>query len=217
MKKISCLSMFLFCAFWLAAASASINQKQVDQKPAYLFVLSAKNGWVKKAGKNTYLLAMRLSAKGQVTMFSDRPYRIVKLISVKEFLSIGRQQRDSFLKDPANAALSSINIRPTIIKVIHVYSKKNWLYYKFQLVKPGATISVGTLSKIVITIDSSSATCNSAASSQCSACESTYKSCYQNVVNSGATVDMQELALYGCSYHREDCSDSNNCCTGFGG
>lgn len=95
------LTLFLIFPFWLSIAYADTKDKK---KPVeWLFVITSKEGEITKNNKDQYILTLDHAKIERVLMFSDRPNRIVKYISPKDFKRLWGEGKNSFQKDPPNA------------------------------------------------------------------------------------------------------------------
>ena len=67
----------------------SNQQAESKNKPEFLFILSAKEGEITKISNNKYKLVIKKSNFHEpVIAFSDRPYRIVKHLSMPQLLML---------------------------------------------------------------------------------------------------------------------------------
>ena len=93
------------------------------KEPEWLFVLTSKHGEIAKSAQGQYTLTLEDKHMQRVLMFSNRPYRLGREISVTQLKDIWGKGDDSFEKDPPNAAvvingssqpvvLTSINVTP---------------------------------------------------------------------------------------------------------
>ena len=126
-RKVGLLLSLVFGMMVLSSCSkdTSKNTKPAaseDKAPSFLFVLQANKGKIikekdTKTNKDQHYLVLAHDLKNlhQVIMFSDRPDRIVKIISDKELEGMWKQGDDSFEKDPPNAVLSSAGQKAQIM------------------------------------------------------------------------------------------------------
>jgi hypothetical protein len=78
-------------------------QKKADQ---WLFVITAKEGEIKKNDAGKYTLTLHHSKIERVLAFTDRPNRLVKIIAPQHFKKLwGGNANNSFKKDPPNAVV----------------------------------------------------------------------------------------------------------------
>ena len=134
-------------------ASTQLARKMPSER--FLFVLSSAKGYVKKINNTEYVLVMHLANMNQVTMFSDRPNRVLKTISGKELQKLWTEGVNSFGSNPPNAVLSSKNMRPVVVTLTGVRVKGDLIQYKFKLLKtPIKFTPTKVKSGIVLTIDS---------------------------------------------------------------
>lgn len=96
------LSLFLILSFQLSLAYAD-SDTQKKENVEWLFVVTAKEGEIKQNEQGQYVLTLEHAKIERVLAFSDRPYRIVKMISLKDFKRLWGEGKNSFEKDPPNA------------------------------------------------------------------------------------------------------------------
>jgi hypothetical protein len=85
------------------------NEKQTviaKKSPSFLFVLQAHKGEIKKTKDGKIHLVLSKDQVHHVIMFSDRPNRIVRIITEEKLKSMWKEGKDSFENDPPNAVLS---------------------------------------------------------------------------------------------------------------
>ena len=103
------------------------------QARSYLYALSGKNGLIRKTTNGQYLLEMTLPIKNQVTMFSDRPYRIVKPISGNELKKIwDKGGPNSFAANPPNAVLEIASMQAKVVTLTGFQFRGNQALYTFK-------------------------------------------------------------------------------------
>lgn len=96
------LSLFLILPFQLSTAYADAD-KDKKQAVEWLFVITSKEGEIKKNDQGQYVLTLDHAKIERVLAFSDRPNRIVKFISPENFKKLWREGKNSFKDDPPNA------------------------------------------------------------------------------------------------------------------
>ena len=82
--------------------------------PSFLFVIQAKQGTIETKNGKTYLV-LKHADVNHVIMFSDRPNRIVKVVTGNDLQKLWKVGKDSFEKDPPNAVLSSAGQKAQIV------------------------------------------------------------------------------------------------------
>ena len=79
--------------------------------PSFLFVLQAKEATLQpiKGELYRYTLSMKLNDDNvsKIIQFSDRPYRIVEMMTAKQLYDLWGEGTNSFKDDPPNAVLSA--------------------------------------------------------------------------------------------------------------
>ena len=114
LKKIGLMLSVVFGVLLLSSCGKdSTKNTKADpvaseaKAPSYFFVIQAKQGTIETKNGKTYLVLKHDKDNlHHVIMFSDRPDRIVEIISDKELERMWKQGEDSFEKDPPNAVLS---------------------------------------------------------------------------------------------------------------
>lgn len=97
------LSLFLILPFQLSKSYAD-DVKDKKKSIEWLFVISSKEGEIKKNDQGQYELILNHAHIERVLAFSDRPNRIVKFISPQDFKKLwGEGGKNSFEKHPPNA------------------------------------------------------------------------------------------------------------------
>jgi hypothetical protein len=76
MKRMMTVVIGFVCVFVMLSAWA-----KPPKMCAYLYLVSGTNGKIKQISERSYQLTMTMPTTNQVTVFSDRPYRIIKSIS----------------------------------------------------------------------------------------------------------------------------------------
>ena len=122
------------------ALGATYGLAAPKQARSYLYALSGKNAQIKHMSNNEYTLEMTLPANKQVTMFSDRPYRIVKPISGLALKKIWQQGgNNSFAANPPNAVLEVAGADSMVVTLTGFQIDKNRTTYTFH---PIANIAI---------------------------------------------------------------------------
>ncbi|MBU3759404.1 MAG: hypothetical protein FGM27_05675 [Candidatus Omnitrophica bacterium] len=110
MKKIwLVLSALILSPSILNAASSHILDS--SQRPAYLFVQTAKSGSFDG-------IQITLNDVSPTVYFSDRPYRVAGHISTEQFIAGWFQGPGNFEADPPNATLSVFNPDGTLLNTV---------------------------------------------------------------------------------------------------
>lgn len=105
--KLFILSLFFVLPLSLSQAYAdshNSNTTKTQKTPVeWLYVITAKDGEIKKNEQGQYMLILEHGKIEKVLAFSDRPNRIVKIIPAEKFKNIWGEGKNSFKKDPPNA------------------------------------------------------------------------------------------------------------------
>jgi hypothetical protein len=146
--------LMVFVALFMSV-SVGFSAPVTAQKPLkYMFVVSAQSGAIQSARNDGYVLKMRLSAMDQVTMYTERPRRVVKVISGQALTTIWKEGANSFQKDPPNAVLSATNLKPVILAVQSVRVTGDSIEYWLKPLDAKQRIRAGRqLRKVVLVID----------------------------------------------------------------
>lgn len=110
MKKKWILAAVL-CVFPAAFAFAGSHILDSSQRPAYLFVQSAKSGSFDG-------IQVTLNDVSPTIYFSDRPYRVAGHIDTQQFTLGWKQGPGNFEADPPNATLSVFNPDGTLLNTV---------------------------------------------------------------------------------------------------
>lgn len=111
MKKIvTFLLVLAFCPGTLLQA-ASPHILDSSQRPAYLFVQSAKSGSFDG-------IQVTLNDVSATIYFSDRPYRVAGHLNTEQFVQNWKQGPGNFEADPPNATLSVFNPDGTLLNTV---------------------------------------------------------------------------------------------------
>jgi len=117
---------------------------------SFLFVWQVKQGKIETQDGKTYLVLKKTDVH-YVMIFSDRPYRIVKIITGKDFQKIWKTGKDSFEKDPLNAVLSLAGEKAQIVILGSIHVKGDEIRMRLH-----AVVAVMGLRDITVTIDNDS-------------------------------------------------------------
>ena len=86
--------------------------------------------------------------------FSDRPYRIVKMMTTKQLLDLWGEGKNSFKADPPNAVLSANGADARIVILESMIINKEQLTYTLVQTDPSTpSLKGGQLKDVVVTID----------------------------------------------------------------
>lgn len=100
--KLLILSIFFILPFQFSIASGETDKEKKDPVE-WLFVISSKEGEIKKSAEGQYELILKHAHIERVLAFTDRPNRMVKFISPQAFKKLWGEGKNSFEKDPPNA------------------------------------------------------------------------------------------------------------------
>ena len=106
---------------------------------------------------NRYTLTMKLTDDnvGNIIEFSDRPHRIVKMMTAKQLYNLWGERTNSFKDDPPNAVLSANGFDVRIVILESMTIDNGVLTY--ILIKTdqsqGATLQPDNLEQAILTID----------------------------------------------------------------
>lgn len=96
------LTLFLILPFSFSTTYANVDNNK--KKPVeWLFVITSVDAEIKKNDQGQYQLILKHAHIERVLAFSDRPNRIVKMISPEDFKKLWGEGQNSFEKDPPNA------------------------------------------------------------------------------------------------------------------
>ena len=94
---------------------------EYKKPPSFLFVVQAKEAVLKpvKDDSSRYTLSMTLSDDNlnKIIAFSDRPYRLVDMMTAKQLHDLWGEGKNCFKADPPNAALSGNGLDASIVIV----------------------------------------------------------------------------------------------------
>ena len=139
------------------SASATVLD-EYKKPPSFLFVVQAKEAVLKPVDDDLhrYTLSMKLTDEnvGKIIAFTDRPYRIVKMISTKQLLDSWGEGKNSFKADPPNAVLSANGFDARIVILESMIINNEQLTYTLVQTDPSsAPLKGGQLKDVVVTID----------------------------------------------------------------
>ena len=102
-----------------------------------------------------YTLTMQLNDEnvGNIIAFSDRPYRIVKMITAKQLQDEWGEGKNSFKADPPNAVLSASGFDVTIVIQESMTIDDGQLTFTLQTDLNNPSLQGGQLKDVVITVD----------------------------------------------------------------
>ena len=168
-RKAGLLLSLVFGMMMLSSCSkdTSKNTKPAaseDKAPSFLFVLQANKGKIikekdTKTNKDQHYLVLAHDLKNlhHVIQFSDRPNRIVKIISDKELEGMWKQGDDSFEKDPPNAVLSSAGQKAQIMILNVITVTEDEVKFPISISndekKAIGNIVEGALNDVTLTVD----------------------------------------------------------------
>ena len=140
------------------SASATVLD-EYKKPPSFLFVVQAKEAVLKpvKDDLHRYTLSMKLTDEnvGKIIAFTDRPYRIVKMMTTKQLLDLWGEGKNSFKADPPNAVLSANGFDARIVILESMIINKELLTYTLVQTDPSTpSPKGGQLKDAVVTIDS---------------------------------------------------------------
>ena len=138
-------------------ASATVLD-EYKKPPSFLFVVQAKEAVLKpvKDDLHRYTLSMKLTDEnvGKIIAFTDRPYRIVKMMTTKQLLDLWGEGKNSFKADPPNAVLSANGFDARIVILESMIINKELLTYTLVQTDPSTpSLKGGQLKDAVVTID----------------------------------------------------------------
>ena len=131
---------------------------EYKKPPSFLFVVQAKEAVLKPVDDvlHRYTLAMKLTDEnaGKIIAFTDRLYRIVKMMTTKQLLDLWGEGKNSFKADPPNAVLSANGFDARIVILESMIINKELLTYTLVQTDPSTpSPKGGQLKDAVATID----------------------------------------------------------------
>ena len=131
--------------------------EKYKKPPSFLFVLQANEATMSlvKGKPNTYTLTMKLTHENfrKIIAFSDRPYRIVKYMTVKQLKDLWGEGSNSFKTDPPNAVLSAEGVDASIVIIEGYEITEGQLVLTLVGVASSASAANQVYSDIVLVID----------------------------------------------------------------
>ena len=140
------------------SASATVLD-EYKKPPSFLFVVQAKEAVLKPVDDDLhrYTLSMKLTDEnvGKIIAFTDRPYRIVKMMTTKQLLDLWGEGKNSFKADPPNAVLSANGFDARIVILESMIINKEQLTYTLVQTDPSTPSLKGiNMAHVILTIDS---------------------------------------------------------------
>ena len=131
---------------------------EYKKPPSFLFVLQAKEAVLKpvKDDLHRYTLSMKLTDEnvGKIIAFTDRPYRIVKMMTTKQLLDLWGEGKNSFKADPPNAVLSANGFDARIVILESMIINNEQLTYTLVQTDPSTPSLKGiNRTHVILTID----------------------------------------------------------------
>ncbi len=139
--------------------SASATVSDDNKKPAsFLFVVQAKEAELKPVDddphRHTLTMQLNDDNDGNIIEFSDRPYRIVKMITAKQLQELWGEGKNSFKADPPNAVLSANGFDARIVILESMTRDDGQLTYTLvQTDRSISSLQESALKNLVMTID----------------------------------------------------------------
>jgi hypothetical protein len=103
---LSIISILSISTIMLISVHAQENKEPeiIAKEPSLLAIQYGQSGSISPINSTNYSMQLNDLAD-KVTLFSDRPYRLVTTQSIQDFVDNWTKGSDSFLLDPPNAAL----------------------------------------------------------------------------------------------------------------
>jgi archaellum component FlaG (FlaF/FlaG flagellin family) len=144
MKKLTAMitvalaaSGFLLGANALAVSATleqSVKTAQTQQKGAeFLFVINSPTGGLKQVAGNHYQLTLPVKGISSVLAFSDRPERIVKHLTLDQYVKAVHSGKDSFAKNPPNIAVTIAGESPIVFVLKDAVKQGDNVVYNLEL------------------------------------------------------------------------------------
>ena len=131
--------------------------EEYKKPPSFLFVLQAHEATMApvKGKVNSYTLTMKLTDDnvGNIIAFSDRPYRIVTYMTVKQLQQLWGEGKNSFKTDAPNAVLSAEGVDASIVIIEGYEITEGQLVLTLVGVAPSASVDNQAYSETRIVID----------------------------------------------------------------
>ena len=139
------------------SASATVLD-EYKKPPSFLFVVQAKEAVLKPVDDDLhrYTLSMKLTDEnvGKIIAFTDRPYRIVKMMTTKQLLDLWGEGKNSFKADPPNAVLSANGFDARIVILESIIINNERLAYTLVQTDPSTPSLKGiNMAHVILTID----------------------------------------------------------------
>ena len=131
----------------------AMSEAKKTVKPLeWLFAITAIQGTLSNEAGN-YFLDIKHGDVERIVAFTDRPNRIVKLMTAtglaNEWITPGS---NSFKEDPPNASFASAGTPLDIIEIIDASSMNDVLRFKFRYLNSSER-KLGKIDNVVLTID----------------------------------------------------------------
>lgn len=156
MKRRIRYPIVLMMALMLPAGfGATTTQADIEKKvPESLYVITAKTGEITPVGDHQYRLTMKHTDVDHVLMFSDRPYRTAQYITAEELAQSWRLGKNSFEKDPPNAALVAHGLKQAIaIELLSTEVDESQVSFRFTSLQNEQMMSATALVGVSLFID----------------------------------------------------------------
>jgi hypothetical protein len=148
---------------WLLAGLLAVSAISVTAStaakaaPTFQFTVAANSGQIKKMGANRYQLVVGLSAITDVSMFSERPHKAARKLTVTQLAGLWSAGTDSLAKTPPNAVLTVSAKPPIYVTILTNRVENDQVYFGFKLLGKerrdlGALVGK-SLKSIFLTID----------------------------------------------------------------
>ena len=149
------------CPFTATTKPSTAASKKA---PSFLFVLQAKQGKIETKNGKTYLVLQKTDVH-HVIMFSDRPNRIVKVITGNDLQKLWKVGNNSFEKDPPNAVLSSAGQKAQIVILNGIEVSKDNVVFPISVSREAVNtiggLPDGPLSGVIVVVDRPQSTLSS--------------------------------------------------------
>ena len=145
------LGLLLGCAWGYADERQVLIVREDSQPISWLFMLSTKDAYIVEES-NILRLAVPIDAN--VVMFSDRPERIVRPISLSGLFDAWSRGRDSFENTPPNAAIA-LGDKKAVVALTDFEIRDNKAY--FTVVEDGGVknnLMQGDVGNLFMVLDS---------------------------------------------------------------
>lgn len=95
----------LFCCILIISTSYADNDAKKTEDLDWLFVITARDGKINQNQSGQYMLTLEHAKVERVLAFTDRPNRLVEIVSPEAFQQAWKKGVNSFQKDPPNAVV----------------------------------------------------------------------------------------------------------------